>query len=407
MSSPIFKVRQVAWRNLTTALRTEGIIPNIKIVEQKSKQAISAASLSEGVNLRPSELVVMREKLTASIMKRWDASKARSVPKKARDQRRTEGRQIALGAAAPISRRRLATESGSSKSRVQRTLVESGLAQPWRNKPLSPFAAYLVEVIAYNVPPESRRAVSSADLCRLGDIPPHRFTEILDEINGAKIGFHVLSTTVRTDAGPYWVVATRGRRSTPEKNEAWLRRCELKRLQKNKLRPDQRHYAIALVAPALGLTEGDIYAVTDVVQKTSNILQWKRFIEVTSHCLAEAEDRVDLDSIVSVVRSAMKLNEAKIYDEGMMSLAASWVKDAATRKLAQSIMLLANDLFELGERRSLETVVRKWAERVDYLGNINRGRLPGRSIERATFLLDRDELLDEDILQNPPALADG
>ncbi|RYG87687.1 MAG: hypothetical protein EON59_06700 [Alphaproteobacteria bacterium] len=276
------------------------------------------------------------------------------------------------------------------------------MARPWAKAPLSPYARYLVEVVAFNVPPEARRAVSSAELCNMADVSPQRLAELFDEINGARIGFHLVLTPIRSDTGACWVVVIRGRRSTPEKAEEWLRRSELKRAQRNRLRPDQKNYAIGLAAPARGLTEADVFAVIDVIQKTRNILQWKRFIEVTGQCIGGEEGDADLDAIVSVVRSAMKLNEATIYTEGMMSRVVGWVNDPPTRKLAEKIMSLAESLVELSERKSLETVVRQWAQQIDYLGSINRGRLPGRSSERATFLFEREEILDEDLVLDSP-----
>src|SRR5690606_35031179 len=181
---------------------------------------------------------------TATIMKNWSASKARSSPGMARDRRRAENRRIASEAVETTSRRRLAKQRDTSKSRVQRTLVESGLARPWAKARLSAHAAYLVEVVAFNVPPESRRAASSEDLCRIAGLSPQRLAESIDEINLARIGFHLLLTSIRSDTGSCWVVVSRGRRSTPEKIEEWLLRSELKRSQKNRLRPDQRNYAI-------------------------------------------------------------------------------------------------------------------------------------------------------------------
>lgn len=401
-SHSTLKVRQVAWRNLTTTLRKEGITPNPEIVGRKAKQAISAAISSEGISLPAATVIAMREQLTASIMKNWNATKARSTPDKARDQRRAEAREIALETVVATSRRRLAAERGTSKSRVQRALVESGLARPWAKAPLSPHARYLLEVVAFNVPPESRRAVSSAELCSVAGVSPQRLAGLFDEINGARIGFHLVLTSIRSDTGPCWVVAIRGRRSTPEKLEEWLRRSELKRAQRNRLRPDQKNYAIGLAAPARGLTEADVYAVLDVIQETRNILQWKRFIDVTGLCIGGEEGDADLDAIVSVVRSAMKLNEATIYSEGMMSRVVGWVNDPPTRTLAEKIMSLAESLVELSQRESLEAVVRKWAQQIDYLGSINSGRLPGRSSERATFLLEREEILDEDLVLESP-----
>jgi hypothetical protein len=408
-SRSIHRVRQVAWKRLTTSIRNEGIRPNTEIIRKKARGAIAGAQVSEGIGLSADAVIALRDKLVDEILEHWDPTKARRAPDKARKQRRVEGLEIAsLEVDTKGSRRRLARNAEVSKSRVQRTLVESGLSRPWTKARLSPLARYLIEVVAFNVPPESRRAVSSMDLCQTIDVTLERLRQLFEEINAARTGFYLLLTALRNEIGLPWAVAIRGRRPTVEKVEEWLRRSEVKRRSRNPLRPDQRFYVVGIAPPARGLTEADFLALISVVGTTRNISQWRRYIEVTGRCLMAGErDGADLDAIIAVVRSAMKLTEATIYDEGMMTKIVGWIDEAKTRMLAGRIMSLTERLIERLERKSMESVVQEWADQVDYIGAISRGDLPGRSNERAQFLLAREEIRDEDIFLGLPDAGHG